>query len=362
MVVGSCTFSIEEENTHSQADSGWILSPFEKVDAANPCLLPSGEPVFYCPVRKEEVHWEVKDVFNPAVIVRRDTLLMIYRAEDSVGRHAGTSRLGLAWSVDGLNFNKRPEPIFYPDNDHMQQYEWEGGCEDPRIVKRTDGLYVMTYTAYDGVLARLCVASSRDLGTWTKHGLAFQQAGSQYTDLWSKSGAIVSQYDSTGDIIAHQVNDRYWMYWGDKSMYAATSQDLIHWTPLIDSTGELQIVLDYRPGMFDSDLVEPGPPALLTDQGIVLIYNSRNFGAQRDTLIPDGTYSAGQALFSVNDPAQLVSQTDEPFFIPDKDYEIAGQVNRVVFLEGLVQWKETWFLYYGTADSKIAVAKTAGDQ
>ncbi|HEY4877300.1 MAG TPA: hypothetical protein VIH86_17105 [Puia sp.] len=41
---------------------------------------------------------------------------------------------------------------------------------------------------------------------------------------------------------------------------------------------------------------------------------------------------------------------------PDKSYEISGQVNNVCFVEGLANFNNRWFLYYGTADSKIAVA------
>ena len=44
------------------------------------------------------------------------------------------------------------------------------------------------------------------------------------------------------------------------------------------------------------------------------------------------------------------------FIYPDKDYVKVGEVNEVCFVEGLVFFKEKWFLYYGTADSKIAVA------
>jgi predicted GH43/DUF377 family glycosyl hydrolase len=33
-----------------------------------------------------------------------------------------------------------------------------------------------------------------------------------------------------------------------------------------------------------------------------------------------------------------------------------GEVNDVCFVEGLVHFKGKWFMYYGTADSKIAVA------
>jgi hypothetical protein len=36
------------------------------------------------------------------------------------------------------------------------------------------------------------------------------------------------------------------------------------------------------------------------------------------------------------------------------------QVGNVVFIEGLVFFKGRWLLYYGTADSKIAVAEAVG--
>ena len=47
---------------------------------------------------------------------------------------------------------------------------------------------------------------------------------------------------------------------------------------------------------------------------------------------------------------------EKNFIMPDKPYEIAGQVNQVCFLEGMVHFKGHWLLYYGTADSKIGVA------
>jgi predicted GH43/DUF377 family glycosyl hydrolase len=153
------------------------------------------------------------------------------------------------------------------------------------------------------------------------------------------------------------INNKYWMYWGDKDIHLATSTDLITWTPVTGQDGKLKPVLSPRPGMFDSDLVEPGPPAILTDAGIVLLYNSRNYGSQMDTTIAEGTYSAGQVLFDRKDPSRVLQRMDVPWLTPDKGYEISGQVNHVVFAEGLVQWKGAWFVYYGTADSKIAVAR-----
>ncbi len=107
----------------------------------------------------------------------------------------------------------------------------------------------------------------------------------------------------------------------------------------------------------DSDLVEPGPPAMLTKNGILLIYNSRNALDDRyDPTLAHGTYSAGQVLFDPEHPERILARAEDYFFTPDKDYEITGQVSNVCFLEGLSLYKGQWFVYYGTADSKIAVA------
>ncbi|MGI4886367.1 MAG: glycoside hydrolase family 130 protein [Janthinobacterium lividum] len=351
--------------------ASWALLNFTKVDSANPILGPSPVGRFTDPILKKTVLWEEKDVFNPAVVVRDNKIYMLYRAENKITTFGKASRVGLASSTDGVHFTRELAPVLYPANDAQQKYE-TGGTEDPRVVESADHVYYMTYTAYDGKLARLHVASSPDLRHWTKYGNAFAQAaGGKYLDKWSKSGSIVSRYEPDGRIVATKIKGKYWMYWGDAQIWLATSDDLIHWTPLEMGPGEkppvplraqaltlpnLKVVLPTRAGKFDSDLVESGPPAMLTDQGIRLIYNSRNEPSFGDKALPVGTYAAAQALFDKDDPTKLLQRTGTYFMRPDKPYEKTGQVNQVVFLEGLARYKSTWFLYYGTADSKIAVA------
>ena len=362
------------ESTKSIADStmtsatSWALLPFEKVDSVNPILTP-GTNSFVCPILKKQVRWDEKDVFNPAAVVHDNKVYMIFRAEDVIGKYAGTSRLGLAVSEDGLHFTRMPAPVFYPDNDSLKRFEWEGGVEDPRIVKSEDGEYIMTYTAYDGTTARLLVASSKDLVHWTKHGTVLQ---GKYKNTWSKSGAIVASLTAPGQsstqpvsadaapvdgaiITATRVNGKFWMYFGDTDLFMATSDDLIHWTP-VEEDGKLKSVLKPRPGFFDSRLVESGPFAWLTDRGIVLIYNGMNLDSGGDTTLAPGAYCTGQALFDKSKPDVLVDRLNNYFMKPDKPYELTGQVNQVCFVEGLVPFKGRWYLYYGTADSKIAVA------
>lgn len=52
-----------------------------------------------------------------------------------------------------------------------------------------------------------------------------------------------------------------------------------------------------------------------------------------------------------------MNRTNNTFFKPTEAFEITGQVGNVCFLEGMVYFKGKWLLYYGTADSKIAVAE-----
>jgi len=334
----------------SGTDSSWAMIPFVKVDSVNP-ILSAGDNEFYCPILKSSVKWEEKDVFNPAAVIREGKVYLLYRAEDKIGRHAGTSRIGLAVSEDGLHFTKQKDPVLFPDNDTLKIYEWEGGIEDPRVVETEDGRYLMTYTAYDGTTARLLLATSPDLLHWTKHGTVLN---GKYKDAWSKSGALIVR-ETNGRIVATKVNGKYWMYFGDTDLFMASSEDLIHWTP-VEENGKLRSVLQPRPGKFDSRLVESGPFAQLTDKGILLIYNSMNLDSGGDPSIAKGAYCAGQALFDTNDPTRLVDRLEKNFLSPDKPYEIMGQVNQVCFVEGLVHFNNKWFLYYGTADSKIAVA------
>lgn len=369
LVLLSCTG--QQYSASTGGSPTWPLLSFEKADSVNPVLTADPSLEFTCPVLKQRVKWAEKDVFNPATVVRHDTLFLLFRAEDKIGKYAGTSRIGLAYSTDGAHFTAYPEPVLYPAEDAYKKWEWEGGCEDPRVVQDERGTYYMTYTAYDGDKARLLVATSPDLRHWTKHGPAFAQAyNGKYIDFWSKSGAIVSHYRK-GNIVAAKIDNKYWMYWGDQNIWAATSDDLVHWTPLLDSTQkltaeeqrgiarnapELKVVFGPRPGKFDSDLVEPGPPAMVVSKGIVLIYNSKNLPAGGDSSLPAGTYAAGQILLDPHNPARVLDRLPQYFIHPERPYELTGQVNNVCFVEGLARYRNAWHLYYGTADSKIAVA------
>jgi predicted GH43/DUF377 family glycosyl hydrolase len=345
------TSSLLAQSTHS-----WTLGPFVRaVDA--PIIEPNPKAVFSDPILGKPVHWEALHTFNPAAIVRDGKVYVLYRAEDDsgamvIGMH--TSRLGLASSEDGVHFITEPTPVFYPDVDSQKDREWPGGVEDPRLVESEDGTYVLTYTQWNRQATDIGIATSTDLIHWTKHGPAL--VGERYQHLDYKSASIVTRLTG-GRLIAARIQGKYWMYWGEVQVRLATSPDLVHWTPVEDSSGKAVVLLHNRPRHFDSAFPEVGPPSLLTDHGIVLIYNGKNGATDGAPGIAAGAYSDGQALFSAEDPQKLLARTDKPFFKPEKSWEQSGQYAAgTTFAEGLVFFQDKWFMYYGCADSRVGVA------
>jgi predicted GH43/DUF377 family glycosyl hydrolase len=274
--------------------------------------------------------WESAGTFNPSVVLHDGKVVMLYRAQD----RSGTSRLGYAESLDGIHFTRRSEPVLSPEED----YEKNGGVEDPRLVQFGD-TYYLTYTGYNKKDAQLCLATSKDLIHWERKGVILPAYKGRWNVRWTKSGAIVPE----------KIAGKYWIYYlgttpdNNDQMGLASSTDLLHWTDATDGP-----VLPARAGKFDSRVVEPGPAPILTAKGIVLVYNGAD-----DKLV----YRTGVATFDRDDPRRVISRTGDGIFFPEKQWEKVGQVPNVVFVEGMVRQKERYLFYYGGADTHVGVAE-----
>lgn len=340
-------------------EKSWMLGPFVRPEKAQPIISPQSQTTFQDPISGEVVNWESMATFNPAAIVKDGRVYVLYRAEEKLGEKeigGHTSRLGMAISENGFSFDRADEPVFFPQEDDQKNYEWPGGTEDPRIVQTVDGTYVLTYTQWNREVPRLAMATSRDLMNWEKHGPIFENwKGGKYHQVESKSGAIVTELKN-GKLVAAKIDGKYWMYYGVPTIWLAYSEDLMNWTPVENHEGNRVPVLSPRLGYFDSWLVEAGPPPLLTDQGIVVMYNAGNTGEIGMEGMGNRVYSAGQALFDPKQPWKLLDRSEKPFIKPELPFEKSGQYPEgTTFLEGLVYFDGKWLLYYGTADSRVGV-------
>lgn len=334
-------FNISEstvENDPNYTAPVFPLLPFTKY-ANNPILTPN-----------PQANFESAYLYNPTAIVLNSTIFLLYRAQNS----SKTSSIGLAWSTDGTNFTRLGKPIIQA----TEPYETIGGTEDPRIV-RVNGTFYVTYTAFDNVTARLCLASSTDLLDWTKHGPLFPDfTDVAYSDIdvavprlnHSKSGAIVKEPTASDGL--------YHMYFGDSFFYHATSPDMLNWTAM---PAEEYFAGPVNP--WENRLIEPGPAPIKTRDGKwLLVYNGMTTGRVG---YPRNQYSVGQMLIdpsgsfrpklNVTDqqayqPALRdgpVARLERPILVPEAGNEQQGQVDQVVFAEGLVQFKGKWYLYFG---------------
>ena len=273
-----------------------------------------------------------RGAYNPAVIKEGEIYFMLYRAEST--KEKLTGKIGLASSRDGFNFTPHPEPVLVPDREFDRF-----GCEDPRLVKIKDTFY-LTYVGNPGKYetGNICLATSRDLFHWEKHGSILRPQSK-----WDK-GQI-----KAGAILPEKINGKYFMYFMGKkepwktAIGIATSTDLLHWEELLDEP-----VVCPRKGYFDEKGVEPGPPPLLTEKGIWLIYSGWG---------NDHIYKAGAILFSRDDPSRIIERSDEPVLVPAKKWgKIFGEIPDHTVPEGLVVEENHWLLYYGAADRVCCVA------
>lgn len=339
-------------------DTKWMLD-FNKTDV-NPIMTADSTYLFNDPVSNRAVRWQKADVFNPGAVVRNDTVFILFRAEDNPDAILGgrTSRIGLAYSTDGIHFTKHRQPVLYPDNDKFSPWDQPGGIEDPRVVETPDGEYIMLYTSWNTDVARLSSATSKDLRNWTKQGPVFEDANDgKFLDVWSKSGSMVTELVD-GRLIAKKINGKYLMYWGELFVNLAVSSNGIDWEPTLKENGELLYSFTPTLNEFDSHLTEPGPPALYTEDGILLLYNGKNLSGEGATSkYPEGTYCGGQVLFDKNEPTKMIARLETPFICPSLPHEVSGQYKAgTTFIQGLVYFKDKWFLYYGTADSMVGLA------
>ena len=301
----------------------WAIGPFTR-SANNPILTPQG------------TGFESVSVYNPGVLYENGQFTMLYRGAD-----AHRSAIGLATSTTGLTYTRYAgNPVIADSNTQS------GGFEDPRLVKLGNTYYTY-YTDYANGTVNIALSTSTDRMHWTSHGIVIPH---------NKNAAVLT--DPTGQPVL--INGTYVMYYGGDSggtscggagcgAYLAYSTDLITWT------GNTPVNFKF-PASFVPWEVCVALTNYPTIQGQSVQQNIVIFVA--GTLMANGQwyYGLSETEFAHANLTQQLGQLTDAVLSPSAPYELTGHTNRTVFMNSIFFANGQWWMYYGGADSVVALA------
>ncbi|MBI5373049.1 MAG: pesticidal protein Cry7Aa [Sphingobacteriales bacterium] len=310
--------------------------------------------------------FENEGVLNPAVIEDNGVIHLFYRAV-SRGNY---SSIGYCKLSDPLTIEYRSDcPLLFPQLDYESR-----GVEDPRISK-IDGLFFLSYTAYDGVNALGALAISGDLLHFEKMGLIVPQiAYEEFSHLAESKAVINEKYLRYNEIRNIRENlGRKLLIW-DKNVVFFPKRingkicflhrirpdiQLVAVNELHELTAEYwqhyflhfdEYIVMAPKYKHEVSYIGAGCPPVETAHGWLLIYHGVH-----DTV--DGyVYSAGAALLDLQQPQKEISRLPYALFKPELEWELTGEVNNVCFPTGCIRRGDRLYIYYGAADERIATA------
>jgi predicted GH43/DUF377 family glycosyl hydrolase len=318
-------------------------------------------------LEKTSFNFEKEGVLNPGVIKEGNTVHMFYRAV-SEGNY---SDIGYC-KLDGpMKINSREQkPVLFPEFDYESH-----GVEDPRLVK-IEGLYYLSYTAYDGINALGALATSTDLVNWEKQGIIVPQITYiEFSGLTTSKGIIKEKYSRYNNYAGFMEDSKQRLFMWDKNLifFPRRIQGKLYFLHRVKP--DIQIVVgiqalnelthefwqDYFSHIKDYIVLSPkypheisyvggGCPPVETASGWLFIYHGVFDSAK------GYVYTACAALLDLINPSKEIARLPYPLFIPDRSWELHGEVNNVCFPTGTALFGDTLYIYYGAADERIAVA------
>ena len=317
-------------------------------------------------LEKTELGFENEGVLNPAAIREGKTVHLFYRAVSK----GNFSTIGYCRLNGPLEVEYRKDcPVLFP------QFENEmHGIEDPRICK-IDGLYYMTYTAYDGHNALGALATSEDLIHFKKHGIITpQMTYLEFIHLAKLRKEIHPKYERLNEkVLIQEIHAQKLLLW-DKNvvMFPRKINGKFYFLHRIKPDIQIasfsrleELTTEYWQNYFlylndnivitskydhEASYVGGGCTPIETEKGWLVIYHS-----VYDSV--DGyVYCACASLLDLDNPHKEIARLPYPLFKPEMHWELQGEVNNVCFPSGAVVFDDILYIYYGAADQRIACA------
>ena len=277
--------------------------------------------------------YPVNSVFNPGATLLPDGItLLLCRVEDRSGHShlcAARSKNGIdCWQIDS-------QPTLIPDPENYPEETW--GIEDPRITYVSElNKYVIAYTSYSTGGPGVSLALTKDFRQFERYGFIMLPP--------DKDAALLPRRIDGHWLLIHRPMTTYGSH-----IWLSYSPDLYHWG------GHRLILRARRGGWWDADKIGLSPPLIETSKGWLMIYHGVRHTAS------GSLYRSGLALFDLKQPERCLLRSNTWVFGPEASYEREGDVPNVTFSCGytISADGDTLNLYYGCADSSIALAKAS---
>jgi beta-1,2-mannobiose phosphorylase / 1,2-beta-oligomannan phosphorylase len=322
--------------------------------------------------------WESVAAFNPTAFQHDGKIYLLYRAmgDDNV------SVIGLATSSDGIHIDERSEePIYVPrasfegaaggiDYNSAARYSSGGGwcgCEDPKVVKIDNKVYIV-YVAFNGYPESNLAISSIPLKDFlAKKWTAWKRPVLITSlDVNQKNPHVVSEYlkdrpwsakigigYKNPAILPEKIKGKYVIF------YRVWPNIVIDYVDDLNFDGKKLLkghqLIPARRNMWDSYRIGIGGSPLKIKEGWLMFYNAVN-------LRQFHKYGIGAMILDHNDPGKVLYRSSQPILEPEEDYENNGHKSGVVFAGGSTIKDGQLFLYYGGSDKYACVATAPLDK
>jgi predicted GH43/DUF377 family glycosyl hydrolase len=275
-----------------------------------------------------DLPYSANTAFNPGATTHDGETILLMRVEDRRGlshltvarSHTGTT----GWRIDEAP-TLMAEPDLYPEE------IW--GIEDPRVTYlEEEQRWVVAYTAYSRAGPLVSLAATEDFETFERIGPILPPE--------NKDAALFPvRFDGRWALIHRPVCGSFGAH-----MWISYSPDLKHW-------GEHEVLLEARDGgWWDAGKIGLSSPPLRTDLGWLLLYHGVRVTAS------GSIYRVGLTLLDLDDPRRVLKRSSEWLLAPSEPYERCGDVGNVVFPCGWTLVDDEIRIYYGAADTSIALA------
>lgn len=329
---GEFTREIVDESKLPQ----WAIGPFVKHD----------KPVFEPSKSSWDTGYISGGVHNGSIIQHNGYMYYIYRGEmphelitnkdDSSPIEVVTDYvcdIGVARSLDGINFERVAGPLFRHGKDEKYSFE------DVNCVKHGEIFYMYCnrwnfHEPLNTTESGVVLSMSKDLITWSKPQLVFKDAKQIH-----RNACVIQSPQNE----AVKVQGQFVMYLNN--FLIAYSKDLVNWQSKVS---------EHRwPG-------GEGCFALSNHRGedIVLFTGGHHSGH---------FYAVGEVLFSQKDVTKPITWLQRPILKADErpyengyDYrnpkKLVSNWRDTVFFTGMTLYKNTWMMYYGGSEFYTCLA------